>query len=71
MTEAVREVIRYLLTDAEFNRVYTMIRETNVPSIRVCEKAGMTREGTLRKHFTQPDGSYVDVRVYGILTSEC
>lgn len=70
MTEAIVAVIRYLLLDAEFNRVYAMVRENNVASIRVCEKAGMIHEGTMRRHFAQEDGTYVDVRVYGILSSE-
>lgn len=70
MTEAVRAVCAFLLTDGGFNRVYCMVRETNLPSIRVCEKAGMTFEGVMRRHFKQPDGTYVDVRVYGILASE-
>lgn len=70
MTEAVTGVIQYLLNNAGFNRVYAMVRENNIASIRVCEKAGMTHEGTMRKHFAQDDGTYVDVRVYGILSSE-
>ena len=70
MTEAVRAVCAFLLTEGGFNRVYCMVRETNLPSRRVCEKSGMTFEATLRRHFRQPDGSYVDVRVYGILAGE-
>lgn len=65
MTEAVRAVTMFLLSDAQFNRVYCMVRETNIPSIRVCEKAGMVYEGTMRKHFAQEDGTYVDVLIYG------
>ena len=71
MTEAVRTVVRYMLQEAEFNRIYCMVRENNAPSARVCEKVGMTCEGTMRRHFAEEDGSYVDVRVYGILSSEC
>lgn len=69
-TEAVNAVVRYLLTDAEFNRVYAMVRENNIASIRVCEKAGMLHEGTMRKHFVETNGSFSDVRVYGILASD-
>lgn len=70
MTEAVRAVVRYLLIDAGFNRVYAMIRENNIASIRVCEKAGFVHEGTMRKHFAENDGSFVNVLVYGILASD-
>ena len=70
MTEAVKAVVKYLVQEAEMNRVYCLVRESNLPSIRVCEKAGMQREGKMRKHFKEPDGSYVDVAVFGILRSE-
>ena len=70
MTEALRAVCSYMLTDVGCNRVYCMVRETNAPSIRVCEKNGMTFDGIMRKHFKQPDGSYVDVRIYSLLASE-
>ena len=70
MTEAVRAVCVYLLTDVGLNRVYCMVRETNIPSARVCEKAGMTLDGRMRKHFRQPDGSFVDVKIYSLLASE-
>lgn len=70
MTEAVGAVCRYLLTEAAFNRVYCMVRETNHASCRVCEKAGMTLDGVMRRHFRQPDGTYTDVRVYSILACE-
>ena len=69
MTEAVQAVIRYLLTEAEFNRVYCVVRENNLPSIRVCEKAGMTKEGVMRKHFADGD-TFVDALVFGILATE-
>lgn len=70
MTEAVRAVCAYLLTEAGFHRVYCMIRASNAPSVRVCEKAGMIFDGTLREHFKQPDGSFVDAKVYSMLASE-
>ena len=70
MTEAVRRVCEYLLNDAGMHRVYCMVRESNLPSIRVCEKAGLRYEGFLRQHFKQPDGSFVNVRVYGLLREE-
>lgn len=69
MTEAVWAVTRYLLTAADFNRVYCVVRENNLPSIRVCEKAGMTREGVMRKHFADGD-AFVDAIVFGILASD-
>ncbi len=70
MTEAVHAVVDYLMNDAEANRVYCSVRESNLASRRVCEKVGMLHEGTLRQHYARQDGGYDDVRIYGILKSE-
>ena len=70
MTEAVRAVVRYLLTEADANRVYCSVRESNLASCRVCEKVGMTHEGTMRQHYARQDGGYDDVRIYGIIQSD-
>ena len=70
MTEAVKAVSAYLLTECEFNRVYCMVRESNPASIRVCEKAGMEHEGILRNHWIQNDGTYINVHCFGLLASD-
>lgn len=70
MTEAVSAVVRYMLTEADANRVYCSVRESNIPSQRVCEKVGMIHEGTMRQHYACQDGGYDDVRIYGILKSD-
>lgn len=70
MTEAVKAVIRYMLDEADANRVFCSVREGNAASRRVCEKAGMTHEGTLRQHYARQDGGYDDVRIYGIIKQD-
>lgn len=70
MTEAVKAVSAYLLTECEFNRVYCMIRESNPASIRVCQKAGMEHEGILKNHWIQSDGTYINVHCFGLLASD-
>lgn len=70
MTEAVGAVIRYMLREAEANRVYCSVREGNMASCRVCEKNGMQHEGVLRQHYARQDGGYDDVYIYGILASD-
>lgn len=70
MTEAVRAVVHFMLTEAEANRVFCSVRSENTASRRVCEKAGMTHEGTLRQHYARQDGSYDDVCIYGIVRSD-
>lgn len=70
MTEAVRAVVRFMLTEAEANRVFCSVRAGNHASRCVCEKAGMTLEGTLRQHYARQDGGYDDVCIYGIVRSD-
>lgn len=70
MTEAVGAVIRYMLIEAEANRVYCSVRENNHASRRVCEKNGMKHEGVLRQHYARQDGGYDDVHIYGIIRSD-
>lgn len=67
MTEAVQAVVHYMLTEADANRVYCSVREGNAASRRVCEKAGMVLEGTLRQHYARQDGGYDDVCIYGVI----
>lgn len=70
MTEAVGAVIRYMLTEADANRVYCSVRERNMASRRVCEKNGMRHEGVLRQHYARQDGGFDDVYLYGIVRSD-
>lgn len=70
MTEAVGAVIRYMLTEADANRVYCSVRENNLASRRVCEKNGMTHEGVMRQHYARQDGGYDDVHIFGIIKDD-
>lgn len=70
MTEAVGAVIRYLMIEADANRVYCSVREGNLASRRVCEKCGMKHEGVLRQHYARQDGGFDNVYIYGILKSD-
>lgn len=70
MTEAVGAVVRYLLIEAEANRVYCSVREGNMASRRVCEKNGFRHEGVMRQHYARQDGGYDDVYIYGLIRSD-
>ena len=70
MTEAVGAVMRYLLLEAEANRVYCCVREGNLASRRVCEKNGFRHEGVMRQHYARQDGGFDDVYIYGILRQD-
>lgn len=55
MTEAVRAVIAWGLNQKEIYRVWAYCDTENLPSARVLEKAGMQREGILRRWMILPN----------------
>lgn len=70
MTEALGTVARYLLLEAEANRVYCSIRENNIASRRACEKNGFKHEGVMRQHYARQDGGYDDVYIYALIRAD-
>lgn len=69
MTEAVREVIRYLFREVGMNRIEACHDVNNPASGRVMEKAGMVKEGVRRQGGKNNQG-VVDVAVYAILAKD-
>ena len=69
MTEAVRAVLPFLLSDCGFRRVCASHDEENPASGRVMQKAGMRLDGTLRASGRNNRG-IVDMVWYSILQSE-
>jgi ribosomal-protein-alanine N-acetyltransferase len=55
MTEAAQAVMDWLFTSPKIHRVWATCDVENVGSVRVLEKLGMTREGTLRRWAVQPN----------------
>ena len=68
-TEALQEVIRFLIKDVGFARVGARHDPRNPASGRVMEKCGMTREGTLRQACVTNAG-LSDAVCWSILESE-
>ena len=69
-TAALRLVTEYAFrTDPELRRLYAVPFCSNPPSARVLEKAGYTREGTLRESAIK-DGRVLDQWMYAILRPE-
>lgn len=68
MAEAVAAIIDLGLREDALYRVSAMCDVENQASARVMEKAGMTREGTLRRYAVHPNRSPQprDVHVYAI-----
>lgn len=61
-----RAVFSYPFLQLGCNRITTRVRADNSHSIRITERLGLIREGTMRQAL---DG--VDVHVYGMLKNEC
>jgi RimJ/RimL family protein N-acetyltransferase len=70
VTEAVRAVLGVIFNQLNVHRVRLECNETNLRSIRVAERCGMTREGYLRENKRNPDGTYSGSLIYGLLKSE-
>ena len=57
MTEAVRAVVDWAFSLEEVFRVWAVCDTANTASARVLEKAGMAREGILRRWIVHPNVS--------------
>jgi RimJ/RimL family protein N-acetyltransferase len=69
MTEAVRKVADWAIHQPDIYRVFATCDMENLASARVMEKAGMQREGILRKYIVHPNISDVprDSYIYAIV----
>ena len=65
-TEAAQIMVDYLFLSMDVSRVQILVNIRNKASQRVAEKAGFTREGTIRRTVEGERDSYV----YGILREE-
>ncbi len=70
MTEAFREVIRFLFEETEFNRICAEHDVNNPHSGDVMKKCGLKYEGTLRQSSKNNQGIVVDMAIYSILRKE-
>lgn len=68
-SEAARQLIRYGFEECGLQRIFAAHFARNPASGKVLANAGMTREGTLRRH-VKKWGEYLDVHFYGILRDE-
>jgi RimJ/RimL family protein N-acetyltransferase len=66
-TEAAQLMVDYLFLSMDVSRVQATISTRNKASERVLEKAGFTREGTIRRHVR---GARRDLYLYSILREE-
>jgi [ribosomal protein S5]-alanine N-acetyltransferase len=68
-TEAVRMFVYYLFLKMNMVRVYTTVATEHAASIKVLERAGLEREGTLRSHILVGSAA-LDCFMYAALADE-
>jgi len=68
-SEALGAVARWALAEGGVQRAWLTANTDNVASIRVAEKAGFRREGTLRRAGLEDDGLH-DLAVFSLLDDE-
>jgi RimJ/RimL family protein N-acetyltransferase len=68
-TEALGAVARWVLTEGGLQRAWLTANTDNVASVRVAEKAGFRREGTLRRAGLEDDGLH-DQALFSLLDDE-
>jgi RimJ/RimL family protein N-acetyltransferase len=68
-TEALVAVARWMLTEGGIQRAWLTANTDNLASIRVAEKAGFRREGTLRRAGLEDDGLH-DLALFSLLNDE-
>lgn len=69
MTEAVKQICKYVFCNSDILRIYAEPFAYNTASCRVLEKAGFQYEGTLRNNAVK-NGKVIDMKMYSILKAE-
>lgn len=69
MSEALAVIVPYGYNEMELNRIEAYVSPMNVPSLRIMEKFGFTREGLLREHYKTAE-KIDDSVVFSLLRGE-
>ncbi len=69
MTEAVKQICRYVFDKSDIIRIYAEPFAYNEASCRVLEKAGFQYEGTLRSNAVK-NGKVIDMKMYSLLKAD-
>jgi RimJ/RimL family protein N-acetyltransferase len=62
-------ILKYFFKELRYQKVTVTVNDDNAASIALHEKAGFTREGTIRRMFYS-EGKYHDVHWYGLTNDE-
>ena len=69
MSEAITEVVKFGFESMNLHRIYAVTSVSNLPSLRMLEKAGFQQEGILRQHSLR-NGVWDDSIIAAILRSD-
>jgi ribosomal-protein-alanine N-acetyltransferase len=69
MTEATKAILDYGFNTMKLRRVEAFVGEENIPSLRLMQIFGFTKEGMARKHYNI-DGINLDSLMFGLLLEE-
>ena len=69
MTEALNEVLEFGFTALGLHRIEALVASQNMPSVKLLEKYGFTKEGTMREDYVV-DGKNEDSDCYSLLRWE-
>ena len=69
-SEAASEVVRFLICEEGINRIHAWCHADNRASAAVLTRAGLRQEGVLRQAMKNPDGSYADQLIFGIVKND-
>lgn len=67
-TEAVNAIIDFCFTHTELQRIWTDVDTRNIPSWKVLQKCGFTREGMIRQG--KMVNTWCDYYIYGLLKTD-
>lgn len=69
MTEALEKIIKYGFQTMKLNRIEAVIDSNNIPSLKLLQKFGFSKEGTMRRHYLVGK-IFEDSDLYSLLKSE-
>ena len=67
ITDALKEVVKYLLNECDYDVIEAIIPSNNIGIIRVAEKCGLILEATLKNRYKDNDGIVQDLCIYSII----
>lgn len=69
-SNAISKVVEFGFEQMALNRIEIWTSVANLRSLRLAERLGFTRDGSLRRRILEDDGHFYDCAVYGLLRDD-